>query len=514
MKGMYLTSALLLWCTLGMSTSLLSQDTLSNDAGKKEVEILNADLLHFVDTLGKKYTYLEGNVQLKQETTLLYCDKASISKADNTVEAWGHVHIQNDTVNTYSDYLLYNSLMRYAILRTNAIVTDGAARVTSSELHYSTRDKIASYDNWGKIYRKKTVITSHYGTYYSSAAEALITGNVVVLDPEYRITSDTLKYLTNTDVTVFYHNTTIYNKKSRIHCESGSFDTKQNQGRFGKKTKIIDGTQILTADSLFFDRDKNYGKAYWNFHWLDSTMDFELFGNKGEFYNQQERFKAWDNAFLISKMDRDSLYLSADTLYSHHTSASDTTRVFRAFYHARMYSKQMQAICDSMKYSFADSTFRMYKRPVVWTDSTQMLGDTIYLKLKNKKADRLYLLNAAFIIMPTSKKYFDQIKAKNITGYFKDNELERMQAEGNAESIYFGKNDKNKLLGANKSLCINMWLYFKDKKVSKVVFIQKPEAVFTPIKMMSIPDMTLKNFDWQYAKRPISREDIMGDWCP
>jgi hypothetical protein len=55
-----------------------------------------------------------------------------------------------------------------------------------------------------------------------------------------------------------------------------------------------------------------------------------------------------------------------------------------------------------------------------------------------------------------------------------------------------------------------MWIYFKEKKVKSVTFIKKPDAVFTPMKMLPEADRLLKNFNWQISRQPKSREEIMG----
>jgi hypothetical protein len=83
-----------------------------------------------------------------------------------------------------------------------------------------------------------------------------------------------------------------------------------------------------------------------------------------------------------------------------------------------------------------------------------------------------------------------------------------MFVDANAESIYYGKDDKGKYIGMNKATCVKMWMYFKEKKVNKVVFIEKPEAVFTPLKMISEEEKYLKLFTWQIDRKPTSREDI------
>jgi len=476
----------------------------------KEVEIVNSDILHFEERDGKKLTKLKGNVQLKQDQMTMWCDSASLDKDNNQLEAWGHVHIQNDTVDAYSDYLNYDSKIKLVILRYNAWLTDGKAKIVSEEIFYKTKGKEAYYLTGGTVYRGKSVIVSRYAHYYTKSADVFFNKNVDITDPDYHLTSDTLKYAVNTDIATFYGNTVIYNKQSRILCDNGWFDTKHSVASFGLGTTVLDGSQVLHSDSLFYERTEGYGRSYKNFHWQDTTMDMELFGRQGEYFDSVQKVKAYDRAFMIYKMDKDSLFMTGDTLRSQYASATDTTRIFLAYYHMKMYMHQMQGACDSMKYSFADSTFRMYYKPILWADTTQMTADTIFLTIKHKKADKMFLRSNAFIIMPSSKKSYDQIKGKNIYGYFADNNLERMFVDGNAESLYFGKNEKNKLIGANKALCVSMWIYFKDKKVKSVTFINKPDAVFTPMKMLAEGDKQLKNFNWQIKRQPQSRAEIMG----
>ena len=476
----------------------------------KEVEIINSDILHFEQHDDKKLTKLLGNVVLKQDQVLMYCDSALLDKDENKLEAWGHVHIQNDTVNAYSDYLNYDSKAKLILLKQHAWLTDSKAKIVSDEIFYQTKQKVAYYLTGGKVYREKSVITSQYAHYYTKSSEVYFNKSVDITDPDYHLISDTLRYATNTDIATFYGNTTIYNKSSRILCDNGWFDTKKSIGSFGIHTRIHDGAQILNADSLYFERKTGFGQAYKYFHWRDTTMDFELQGHRGEYTEELSKVRAFDKAFMIYKMESDSLFMSGDTLRSQYTSSTDTTRLFFAYHHMKMYMHQMQGACDSMKYSFADSTFRMYYKPIIWADTTQMTSDTIFLTVKNRKADRLFLKGNGYIIMPSGKKYYDQIKGKNIYGYFGNNELERMFVDGNAESLYYGKDDKNKYLGANHALCVNMWMYFKDKKVKSVTFIQKPDAVFTPLKMLPEADRQLKNFNWQIKRKPESREEIMG----
>ena len=126
-------TALLLLLAIGYAASAQSRlamppptatDTAATEE-KKEVEILNADFLKFQEVNGKKYTKLVGNVALKQDGVLMWCDSANLDKETNSLDAWGRVHIQQDTVHAYANTLKYESGKKFAQLIGNARLTDG-----------------------------------------------------------------------------------------------------------------------------------------------------------------------------------------------------------------------------------------------------------------------------------------------------------------------------------------------------------------------------------------------------
>ncbi len=476
---------------------------------KKEVEIINADYLKFQEINGKKYTRLVGNVELKQDEIYMWCDSANLDKETNSVDAWGHIHIQQDTIHAYSNVLHHDGNKKFSTLTGNARITNSKMILYTEQLFYNVKNKIAFYLDCGKVVKDSTVIDSEKGYYYSNTNEVYFNHDVNINDPNYRLFSDTLRYNVQTKISTFYGNTEITNKDSKIYCDNGWYDSEKDISSFGKNTVINNPPQRITADSLYYERFQGYGKAIGNFTWADSSMETEIHGQYGEYYDNRQYVMATDHPLLIYKMDKDSLFLTADTLKSLNRSENDSIKNFFAYYHARMFMKDMQGVCDSMFYSFEDSTFRMYHNPVVWSNNTQISGDTMYLATKNNKPDKLSIYQTGFIISPSGKKYFDQIKGTNMFGYFDSTGLARLDVEGNAESLYFGKNDKDKYVGNNKALSTNISLYFSDKKISRIVFKEKPEAVFTPMKMLTADQFKLKGFNWQVDRKPQSRESLL-----
>jgi hypothetical protein len=92
-------------------------------------------------------------------------------------------------------------------------------------------------------------------------------------------------------------------------------------------------------------------------------------------------------------------------------------------------------------------------------------------------------------------------------GFFKANDLYLIKVEGNGQTIYYDK-DKGKIKAVNRADCSNLNIYLKDKKMSRIIFITKPEATLYPLSQVDVKDLKLKDFTWRGRERPLSIADI------
>ncbi len=53
-----------------------------------------------------------------------------------------------------------------------------------------------------------------------------------------------------------------------------------------------------------------------------------------------------------------------------------------------------------------------------------------------------------------------------------------------------------------------MWIYTEKKKIKKIVFLGKPEAVFTPLSQIADKDLYLKDFKTNFDLKPKSEHDL------
>ncbi len=196
---------------------------------------------------------------------------------------------------------------------------------------------------------------------------------------------------------------------------------------------------------------------------------------------------------------------------------SDTARirVIIAHHHAKLFKSDLQAKADSMFYSNSDSTIRCYVNPIIWTEGSQLTGDTIYLQMKHKKLDNMTMFPNAFIvnIEKDDSLHFNQVSGKKMRGFFKDDKLNRMFIVGNAESIYFNRDSgKTTINGMQRSLSSRIMVNFKDNKAARLGFLTKPENKYGPIAKVKEDDKILKGFIWKPKERPVSKESIIPSY--
>ncbi|MBD1365660.1 hypothetical protein IDJ77_17730 [Mucilaginibacter sp. ZT4R22] len=195
---------------------------------------------------------------------------------------------------------------------------------------------------------------------------------------------------------------------------------------------------------------------------------------------------------------------------------SDTARIriIRAYHHAKLFKSDLQAKADSMFYSYGDSTLRCFVNPLIWTQGSQLSGDTITMQMRNKKMDNLMLFPSAFVvnIEKDDSLTFNQMAGKRMRGFFKNDKLDKMFISGNAESIYFSRDSTKKVTEMARSLSTRMRVEFKDNSATNVVSITKPEHRYGPLAKFTDEEKILKGFIWKPKERPVSKESIIPSY--
>ena len=478
---------------------------------------------------------LAGNVRLKQGNTIFECDSCVITKRINLFEAFGNVHINDsDTANVYSDHLRYLTDRKIAYLDGNVKLTDGKGVLTTPTLEYDMNTKVGIYRNGGRVVNKETVLTSEEGYYYADLKDVYFKKNVKLKDPSYDLQSDSLLYNTGTEIVRFIAETFVKDSSNRtIKTREGFYDKRTGKAEFGQNPIITDKDIQVTGQTIKSDDSTGITQIFGRGIIIDTANKTTVLADTIFYNKKNESFLAYAKPLMIVEQEQDSIFIAADTLFSARltdlygakdsvvkkdtlkgvkivdTKTKDSTnRYFEAFRHVRIFSDSLQAVCDSMFYSFKDSVFRLYDDPVVWSNENQVTGDTILLFTKNKKADRMQVFKNSFIASIVKPEIFNQVRSTRMDAYFIDGTIDSVRARGSAECVYYIQDEDSALTGINQSSSELMDVYFKEKELQRVVFRTAVKGTIWPMKQKTPQEMHLQNFRWRDAERPKTKYEL------
>ncbi len=489
--------------------------------GQRRVKLKKADNLYGSVKDGQRYDRLIGDVVFVQNKTTIYCDSAHFFKSENRVEAFGNVHItEGDSVDVTSFGLSYDGNKKIAHLRKKVVFKKlGLATLYTDFLDYDRNKNEARYFNGGKLVDTTNVLTSEKGYYDINTNLASFKKNVVGVNDDYTMTSDTLQYNSKTKIILFRDHTTIKDKEGGTAVyENGFYDTSKKLSSLNQG-EIETPTYKLKGDQYFLNDLKKFYKAKGNVVMTSKEENMIIYGDDGDYDRANGITKVYNNAYLAKITDQnDTLFLTADTLVSIE-STDPAKKKLLAYNKVKIFKNDLQGIADSLVYQAHDSTLHFFNDPVLWTNENQMTADSIRMLITNRTIDRIFLVANSFVVSQDSLSHFNQIKGRTMTAIFRDKEISHVNVEGNGESLYYAlqevkadslANQKSSsfLMGMNKIICSNMKINFKNGKVNNISFYIMPDASFIPPKELNESDKKLQGFVWREKEKP-EKSDVV-----
>jgi len=479
----------------GFVSKLFSQE-------KARIRIINANEISFDRKIDPNNQQLVGDVILEHDSVYLYCDSALLNDLTNQVEAFKNVHIKSsDTLNLYGDYLKYNGDTKIAEIHDSVRLIDKQTTLETNHLIYARNSGIAMYTGGGLIKNKKNTLYSSKGYYYTKQNEFYFSKGVNLLNPDYSIKSDTMMYNTKTETAYFLGPTYIKNDENSIYCEYGWYNTILDVSEYCNNARIITGDQILYGDTIFYDQSKGFGRIKGNIQMIDTVQNLILKGHYAIYDKSNHYSMITDSALAILTESTDSLFLHADTLLTHFDS-TETATSLSAYYKTKFYRKDIQGMCDSLYYDFADSMITLYNDPVLWSEDNQLTADSIKIIIKNEEVQQMNLFNTSMIISKDDTASYNQIRGINMTGYFTDNDLTEIVVASSSETLYFLREEDSTLIGIYKVKSGNMRIELAENNIEKLSYIGNPTAVLYPENEVTEADLLLKGFVWLENRRP------------
>lgn len=498
--------------------------------------------------LGTKIgTYTNGGT-LQSETTTLSSNSGMYNARTKDSRFTGEVNVSDPKYTAVSDDLGYNTESKVVTFYGPSIVNNDKSELRTSSGTWDAKQEIARFNSRSSIRNVEQYIEADTIRYNRNTGFGVAKGNVMALDTVQQTTlysgyasyneltrvlyaaiKPVLKHLTSND-SIFIRADTFYSAHlekpvvdslpltvDSLQLTNGSLQLAKDNVLMeadsvqlavkDRVQAVKDTAQLATVESLPVPVDKELQIT----DTVQQSSDTILAKEKRLSRKERKRSKA--QVKVAAKQPKSKVPKPATDIRPTASEIPDTSmpRFYTGFHHVTVFSDSLQARCDSIIYSGRDSTMRLIYDPVAWSKRSQITGDTILLILDSNKLDRLFVPDKAFVVSrsgPERAGLYDQIQGKTLTGYFTDNEIDRMVVFPNAEAIYYAKDETDAYLGVNQATSERMRIFFQEQEISRILFEQEPKQTMTPMQDVNIPSMRLSRFRWREDERPKTRESL------
>ena len=494
------------------------------DANRYEqgkVFLEHADIWRFQKQPGvpdeDQYQVLVGNVVFRKNDMYMYCDSAHFYEQTNSFDAFSNVRMeQGDTLFVYADELNYDGGDELAVLYADpgkkVRLINRDVKLETDVFNYSLAEERGFYEVGGVLSDTQNTLTSLQGEYFPGTKDANFYLDVDVKslnqNDTLRMFTDSLNYNTGTHTAELIAYTRIINRDGEIISTSGTYNTETGLADLYRRSLVITNRgNTLTGDTLFYNRDLNFGEAFGNMVLTDSARSTSMHGDYGFYDDNADSAFVTGHALAKEYSRGDTLYMHGDTIFAY-IDKEDSTRVMNVYHKVRFYRSDLQGLCDSVSTTERDSMMYMYRHPVVWNEDKQIFGNVIHVHFNDSTVDWAKLPEFGFMAEHIDEDCFQQMSALQMTAWFNDSTIRHMFAEGNVMLIMFPveKDSTYNKFAYVESSTMDAW--FLNNDIERVLFTPETTAKVTPLYLAKKGSYFLQKFAWYDDIRPKSPEDV------
>ena len=488
--------------------------------GESRIFLLHSDRLFHDTEIDAQAQILVGNVQFRHDDVFMYCDSALFYEASNSLDAFGNVRmVQGDTLSLTGDILYYDGLDKLARVRNNVVLVHGQMTLYTDSLDYDRLYNVGYFFEGGHLITQDNDMTSDWGEYRPQTKVAVFNYNVHLVSPappqQVRTTllTDTLYYNTVTSVANARGPSTIDDGGCHIYTEMGYVNSKNNNLTLLNRSEMSNNGKKLIGDSIVWNSVDSIGEAFGNVFYSDMLNNNAMTGNYCYYNDRMGYTLGTDSACILDySQGADTMYMHGDSIkmFTYNINTDSAYRTMHAYNHVRMYRRDMQGVCDSLVYLTNDSMMIMYKDPIVWTGSQQLLGEEIQAFMNDSTIDSIYVLRQTLSCERMDSLHYNQVAGQEMHSYMENGELKMTHVIGNVIVNYFPLDEDSLMVAMNHIESTEMKMFMGENRRMRKIWMPAATGTFYPIPMIPGNVRFLENFQWFDYVRPQNPQDIFN----
>jgi lipopolysaccharide export system protein LptA len=367
-------------------------------------------------------------------------------------------------------------------------------------------------------FRQGTVaVTCDRAMQYLRSNRASLDGNVSVRDDTLTMRGKRGMYYGAERAAEAFESVRLDDGTTVLTAGYGKYYVAEKRAYFRDTVTVRDSVSTLTCRELTYSRDQKRSVADGDVRIRSSQENLTIFGQHLE-DDKKSGFSRMTIRPRVEQIDTstvgrtDTMVVLSRIMELH----QDTVRRMIAIDSVRMWRSELAATSGlAFFYTNLDSIILRID-PVVWYEDDQVSGDSIFIKLKERRPQTVYVRGSAFAISISDTLHpsrFNQMTGETITMRFAENKIQRIEVDQTATSLYYlyetVEDSTGKRLepnGVNKTTGDHVIVEFVDGKSNKIRVIGGVEGQYFPENLADgrEAEYSLGGFNW--------REDRPGAW--
>jgi hypothetical protein len=353
-----------------------------------------------------------------------------------------------------------------------------------------------------RIRQEQVIIECDRAMQYIARGEIELVGHVTVRDDSVTITTPRGMYHQDARVAEGFDGITLDDGRSRLKARYGKYFVNEHRAYFEGKVTARDSTSTLVADSVWYFRSERRTLAMGGV--IIHTPADRMMMRGGRFEHDASRgFSRMSIAPMLVQFDTaasgavDTLLVRSVVMESY----EDSVRRLLAIDSVRFVRGDVAGIAGVAHFESQRDSIALRKAPVLWYQRTQIRGDSINVRLHQRKLDRIIVLGSAFAVSQsdsTRPLRFEQLTGETMVMQFAEKALSRIDVEVRATSVYYVYEDSLPN-GLNKTSGDRVTMAFANGKVESIQVSGGVEGQYFPENLVRNREQTfnLPGFVWR-----------------
>ncbi|MFH5832838.1 OstA-like protein [Halalkalibaculum sp. DA384] len=482
---------------------------------QNQVTINQAEEVIGATVQGERVRKLIGEVSLRTDDMVMYCDSAYQYLEKNEVRAFGNIEIDTPEEQIYADTLVYFTDVDFSQLRGRVIIEADSATLFSQAVDYRFSTKVGHFLEYVRLEDQEGVLTANSGFYYREPDSAVFRGDVQIADSLQYVEGDSLFINRQKETYRLYGNIFVDDRENNVMLKGDSLkaDTVGHRKLEGdawlKKFGAEPDTSADSSDPSLTDRSSGINPRPAD----SSTTPDSIRDDSLSPYVRQKRARiAPPDSINTSGTPSpappdtaasDTTHIRARTIYSiQETTDTDTISVINAYQNVRIWSPKFSAVADTARYDDQTENFVLRSNPTAWHKQVQLTGPYIRVRLENGEIDQLVSFPVPFVVQQdTAIDRLNQITGDTLRVNFIQGEISRIHVAPNGQLLRFTKNENDEPDGAVEMTAPSITLLFEAGALDSMKALGPVDGMYLP-ESQKTAERRLDGFTWTPELRP------------